>query len=135
YDVKQGSIKLDGVDIRDLDVQSLRTIISPVFQETFLFSASIRDNIAYGIAGVTQEQIEKAAKLAKAHDFILEMPLGYDTIIGERGMGLSGGQKQRLAIARGFIKNPKILILDDATSAVDMETEHEIQAGFKELMV
>lgn len=135
YDVKQGSIKLDGRDIRELDVQSLRTIISPVFQETFLFSASIRDNIAYGIADVTQEQIEKAAKLAKAHDFILEMPLGYDTIIGERGMGLSGGQKQRLAIARGFIKNPKILILDDATSAVDMETEHEIQAGFKELMV
>jgi len=135
YDVRQGSIKIDGQDIRDLDVQSLRRIISPVFQETFLFSASIRDNIAYGITGVTDEQIEKAAKLAKAHEFIMEMPLGYDTIIGERGMGLSGGQKQRIAIARGFIKNPKILILDDATSAVDMETEHEIQAGFKELMI
>lgn len=134
YDVKQGSIMVDGQDIRDLDVASLRTIIAPVFQETFLFSSSIRDNISYGISGVSQEEIEVAAKLAKAHDFIMELPLGYDTVVGERGMGLSGGQKQRLAIARAFIKNPKILILDDATSAVDMETEHEIQAGFKELM-
>ncbi|HIW33412.1 MAG TPA: ABC transporter ATP-binding protein/permease [Candidatus Paenibacillus intestinavium] len=134
YDVKQGSITVDGQDIRELDVGSLRTIISPVFQETFLFSSSIRDNISYGISGVSQEDIERAAKLAKAHEFIMEMPLGYDTVVGERGMGLSGGQKQRLAIARAFIKNPKILILDDATSAVDMETEHEIQAGFKELM-
>ncbi|MFC6332214.1 ABC transporter ATP-binding protein [Paenibacillus septentrionalis] len=134
YDVKQGSITVDGINIKQLDVHSLRSIISPVFQETFLFSATIRDNIAYGIAGVTQEQIENAARLAKAHDFIMELPLGYDTVVGERGMGLSGGQKQRIAIARAFIKNPKILILDDATSAVDMETEHEIQAGFKELM-
>jgi len=134
YDVKQGSITVDGIDVKNLDVRSLRSIISPVFQETFLFSATIRDNIAYGIAGVTQEQIEEAAKLAKAHEFIMEMPLGYDTVVGERGMGLSGGQKQRIAIARAFIKNPKILILDDATSAVDMETEHEIQAGFKQLM-
>lgn len=134
YDVKHGSITVDGVNVKDLDVQSLRSIISPVFQETFLFSATIRDNIAYGIANVTDEQIVEAAKLAKAHDFIMEMPLGYDTVVGERGMGLSGGQKQRIAIARAFIKNPKILILDDATSAVDMETEHEIQAGFKQLM-
>ena len=134
YDIKQGKITLDGVDIRDLDVFDLRTIISPVFQETFLFSASIRDNISYGIPNVTQEQIEHAAKLACAHDFIMETENGYDTIVGERGMGLSGGQKQRLAIARAFIKNPKILILDDATSAVDMETEHAIQASFKELM-
>lgn len=134
YDVKQGTITVDGIDVKNLDVHSLRSIISPVFQETFLFSATIRDNIAYGIAGITQEQIEEAARLAKAHDFIMEMPLGYDTVVGERGMGLSGGQKQRIAIARAFIKNPKILILDDATSAVDMETEHEIQAGFKQLM-
>ncbi|MCR2802947.1 ABC transporter ATP-binding protein [Paenibacillus soyae] len=134
YNVKQGSIYLDGMDIRHLDVESLRRQIAPVFQETFLFSASIRDNIAYGVRDVTQEQIEYAAKLSKAHDFIMELPLGYDTIVGERGMGLSGGQKQRIAIARALIKNPRILILDDATSAVDMETEHDIQAGFKELM-
>ncbi|WP_337103270.1 ABC transporter ATP-binding protein [Paenibacillus sp. YIM B09110] len=134
YTVKQGVIKLDGIDIRNLDVASLRRQIAPVFQETFLFSASIRDNIAYGVKDVTNEQIEAAAKLAKAHDFIMELPLGYATIVGERGMGLSGGQKQRIAIARALIKNPRILVLDDATSAVDMETEHEIQAGFKELM-
>src|SRR5690606_10606565 len=134
YDVKIGSITVDGTNVKELDVASLRSIIAPVFQETFLFSATIRDNIAYGIANVTDEQIIEAAKLAKAHDFIMEMPLGYDTVVGERGMGLSGGQKQRIAIARAFIKNPRILILDDATSAVDMETEHEIQAGFKQLM-
>lgn len=134
YNVKKGRITLDGIDIRNLDVESLRSQIAPVFQETFLFSASIRANIAYGVKEVTNEAIEYAAKLAKAHDFIMELPLGYDTIVGERGMGLSGGQKQRIAIARALIKNPKILILDDATSAVDMETEHEIQAGFKELM-
>ncbi|MFF2482230.1 ABC transporter ATP-binding protein [Paenibacillus sp. NPDC058071] len=134
YNVKNGTVTLDGIDIRNIDVVSLRSQIAPVFQETFLFSASIRDNIAYGVRDVTNEQIERAAKLAKAHDFIMELPLGYDTIVGERGMGLSGGQKQRIAIARALIKNPRILILDDATSAVDMETEHEIQAGFKELM-
>lgn len=134
YNVKQGRITLDGVDVQNLDVQSLRSQIAPVFQETFLFSASIRTNIAYGVRDVTDEQIIRAAKLAKAHDFIMELPLGYETIVGERGMGLSGGQKQRIAIARALIRNPRILILDDATSAVDMETEHEIQAGFKELM-
>nr|WP_232242921.1 ABC transporter ATP-binding protein [Paenibacillus sp. GSMTC-2017] len=134
YNVKQGNISIDGIDIRHINVESLRRQIAPVFQETFLFSASIRDNIAYGVRDVTQEEIEAAAKLSKAHDFIMELPLGYETVVGERGMGLSGGQKQRIAIARALIKNPKILILDDATSAVDMETEHEIQAGFKELM-
>ncbi|WP_336786697.1 ABC transporter ATP-binding protein [Paenibacillus sp. MMO-177] len=134
YNVKTGRITLDGIDIQNLDVQSLRSQIAPVFQETFLFSASIRTNIAYGEKNVTDEQIIRAAKLAKAHDFIMELPLGYETIVGERGMGLSGGQKQRIAIARALIRNPRILILDDATSAVDMETEHEIQAGFKELM-
>ncbi|QHT61793.1 ABC transporter ATP-binding protein [Paenibacillus lycopersici] len=134
YNVKTGDITLDGIDIRDLSLDSLRKQISLVFQETFLFSCSIRDNIAYGIEHVTMEQIVQAAKLAKAHDFIMELPEGYDTVVGERGMGLSGGQKQRIAIARALIKNPRILILDDATSAVDMETEHEIQAGFKEVM-
>ncbi|GLX71046.1 ABC transporter ATP-binding protein [Paenibacillus glycanilyticus] len=134
YNVKTGSVTLDGVDVQNLDVQSLRSQIAPVFQETFLFSASIKTNIAYGERDVTDEQIIRAAKLAKAHDFIMELPEGYETIVGERGMGLSGGQKQRIAIARALIRNPRILILDDATSAVDMETEHEIQAGFKELM-
>jgi ATP-binding cassette, subfamily B, multidrug efflux pump len=134
YNVKQGTIEVDGVDIRKLKLTSLRSLIAPVFQETFLFSASIRDNIAYGVASYTMDDVIRAAKLAKAHDFIMELPLGYDTVVGERGMGLSGGQKQRISIARALIKNPRILILDDATSAVDMETEHEIQAGFKEVM-
>jgi len=134
YNIKQGTISIDGTDIRNVKLESLRGEIATVFQETFLFSCSIRDNIAYGVKDVTNEQIEHAAKLAKAHDFIMELPEGYDTVVGERGMGLSGGQKQRIAIARALIKNPRILILDDATSAVDMETEHEIQAGFKEVM-
>lgn len=134
YNVKEGHITLDGYNIEDLKLECLRKQIAVVFQETFLFSASIRNNIAYGNRDISMEEIIRAAKLAQAHDFIMELPLGYDTIVGERGLGLSGGQKQRIAIARAFIKNPKILILDDATSAVDMETEHEIQAGFKELM-
>lgn len=134
YDVNEGSIMLDGVDIRDYNVRSLRSQISTVFQETFLFSSSIRNNISYGLKNVSMEEIIRAAQLAKAHDFIMEMADGYDTVVGERGMGLSGGQKQRIAIARALLKNPRILILDDATSAVDMETEHEIQAGFQEVM-
>ncbi|EFM12006.1 ABC transporter related protein [Paenibacillus curdlanolyticus YK9] len=134
YDVKSGRITIDGIDVRELEIESLRGAISPVFQETFLFSASIRDNIAYGALDATMDDIIRAAKLAKAHDFIMELPLGYDTVVGERGMGLSGGQKQRIAIARALIRNPRILVMDDATSAVDMETEHEIQSGFRELM-
>ncbi|WP_308634450.1 ABC transporter ATP-binding protein [Paenibacillus silvisoli] len=134
YNVKTGKVTLDGTDIRQISIESLRSQIATVFQETFLFSCSIRDNIAYAVKDVSMEQIIRAAKLAKAHDFIMELPEGYDTIVGERGMGLSGGQKQRIAIARALIKNPRILVLDDATSAVDMETEHEIQAGFSELM-
>ncbi|GIP32461.1 ABC transporter ATP-binding protein [Paenibacillus sp. J2TS4] len=134
YNVKDGAITLDGRNINEFELESFRQQIAVVFQETFLFSASIRNNIAYGNRDVPMEQIIKAAQLAKAHDFIMEMPEGYDTVVGERGMGLSGGQKQRIAIARALLKDPKILILDDATSAVDMETEHEIQAGFSELM-
>ncbi|WP_229106268.1 ABC transporter ATP-binding protein, partial [Paenibacillus sp. 1001270B_150601_E10] len=134
YDVQEGQVKLDGIDVRDIDTTSLRRQIATVFQETFLFSSTIRNNIAYGRHDVTEEDIVRVAKLAKAHDFILELPLGYDTIVGERGLGLSGGQKQRIAIARALLNDPKILILDDATSAVDMETEHEIQEGFKEVM-
>ncbi|MNM25107.1 putative ABC transporter ATP-binding protein [compost metagenome] len=134
YDVNEGVIRLDGADIRDLGVRELRGQIAAVFQETFLFSSSIRNNISYGLKDVSMEEIIRAAKLAKAHDFIMEMPEGYDTIVGERGLGLSGGQKQRVAIARALLTNPRILVLDDATSAVDMETEHEIQAGFQEVM-
>lgn len=134
YNVNSGSIKLDGMNIKDIKVRSLRSQIATVFQETFLFSSSIRNNIAYGMKNVSMDDIIRAAKLAKAHDFIMEMELGYDTVVGERGMGLSGGQKQRIAIARALLKDPKILILDDATSAVDMETEHEIQSGFQEVM-
>ncbi|EXX84736.1 multidrug ABC transporter ATP-binding protein [Paenibacillus darwinianus] len=134
YNVQEGRITLDGRDIRNLSLESLRSQIAPVFQETFLFSASIRENIAYGVAEIDMDAVIRAAKLAKAHDFITELPLGYDTVVGERGMGLSGGQKQRIAIARALLRNPRILILDDSTSAVDMETEHEIQAGFKEVM-
>lgn len=134
YNVNEGSIRLDERDINDIRIQSLRSGIATVFQETFLFSSSIRNNIAYGLTQVSMEEIIYAAKLAKAHDFIMELPDGYDTVVGERGMGLSGGQKQRIAIARALLINPKILILDDATSAVDMETEHEIQSGFQEVM-
>jgi ATP-binding cassette subfamily B multidrug efflux pump len=134
YNVKEGRILLDGVDVRNIKVGSLRQQIATVFQETFLFSSNIRNNIAYGRKNISMDEIIRAAKLAKAHDFIMELPEGYNTVVGERGLGLSGGQKQRIAIARALIKDPKILILDDATSAVDMETEQEIQAGFKEVM-
>ncbi|WP_405152986.1 ABC transporter ATP-binding protein [Paenibacillus sp. FSL K6-0108] len=134
YNVNSGSIKLDGKNIKDIGIRSLRSQIASVFQETFLFSSSIRNNISYGLKNVTMDEIIRAAKLAKAHEFIMEFPEGYDTVVGERGMGLSGGQKQRIAIARALLKNPKILVLDDATSAVDMETEHEIQSGFQEVM-
>lgn len=134
YNVNSGSIKLDGINIKEIGIRNLRSQIASVFQETFLFSSSIRNNISYGLKNVTMDEIIRAAKLAKAHDFIMEFPEGYDTVVGERGMGLSGGQKQRIAIARALLKNPKILVLDDATSAVDMETEHEIQSGFQEVM-
>ncbi|PYY28726.1 ABC transporter ATP-binding protein [Paenibacillus illinoisensis] len=134
YNVNSGTIKLDGKNIKDMGIRSLRSQIASVFQETFLFSSSIRNNISYGLKNVNMDDIIRAAKLAKAHDFIMEFPDGYDTVVGERGMGLSGGQKQRIAIARALLKNPKILVLDDATSAVDMETEHEIQSGFQEVM-
>lgn len=134
YDVNEGQILIDGNNINDIEIKSLRSQIATVFQETFLFSSSIVNNIAYGMSNVTMEDVVNVAKLAKAHEFIMELPDGYNTVVGERGMGLSGGQKQRIAIARALLKNPKILILDDATSAVDMETEQEIQAGFQEVM-
>lgn len=134
YDCTAGRITIDGIDVKDMELKSLRNNIGIIMQETFLFSDTIAANIAFGKPDATFEEIKAAAIAAKAHDFIMDMPEGYDTIIGERGVGLSGGQKQRIAIARAIIKNPRILILDDATSAVDMETEHEIQKELKAIM-
>ncbi|OYD07440.1 ABC transporter ATP-binding protein [Paludifilum halophilum] len=134
YEPSGGEILIDGRSIRDYDLHSLRRNIGVVFQESFLFSSTIKDNIAYGNPDVTMEQIMEAAKRAQAHDFIMQFPKQYDTMLGERGLGLSGGQKQRLAIARALVIDPSILVLDDATSAVDMETEHRIQAALKEVM-
>ncbi|MDI4645557.1 ABC transporter ATP-binding protein [Cohnella hashimotonis] len=134
YDVTSGAITLDDTDIRQLDLDELRSRTAIVFQESFLFSTTIRENISYGSADATQEQIEQAARLADAHGFIMELPGGYDTIVGERGMGLSGGQKQRIALARAFLIRPQVLILDDSTSALDMETEHRIQLALRQVM-
>jgi len=134
YDVGEGAITLDGVDIRLLELTSLRRQTAIVFQESFLFSTTIRENIAYGRSDASDEEIVEAAKLAQAHDFIMELPLGYETVVGERGMGLSGGQKQRIALARALLLKPKILILDDSTSALDMETEQRIQQSLRQVM-
>ena len=134
YDVTKGKVTVDGNDVRDLTLKSLRRHIGIVFQDTFLFSASIRDNIAYGNHEAPMEHVVRAAKIAQAHDFIMEMPEQYDTVVGERGLGLSGGQKQRIAIARAILTDPRILILDDATSAVDMETEISIREALRSAM-
>lgn len=134
YEASEGEVRIDGKNVRDYTLASLRKNIGFVLQETFLFSSTIADNIAYGRPEATMEEIIDAAKRAQAHDFITQLPDGYDTILGERGMGLSGGQKQRIAIARALLVDPAILILDDATSAVDMQTEQKIQRAFGELM-
>ncbi|MFC5531817.1 ABC transporter ATP-binding protein [Cohnella yongneupensis] len=134
YDVGEGAITIDGVDVRHIELESLRRHIAIVFQESFLFSTTIKENISYGIPDASMEEIEEAARLAQADGFIRELPLGYETIVGERGMGLSGGQKQRIAIARALLRKPKVLILDDATSALDMETEHLIQQSIRQVM-
>jgi ATP-binding cassette, subfamily B, multidrug efflux pump len=134
YDVTSGAVRIDGHDVRDLTLNSLRSQIGIVLQETTLFSGSIRDNIAYGRPEATQEEVVSAARAAQAEAFILEYPDGYDTIVGERGIGLSGGQKQRIAIARALLVNPRILILDDSTSSVDAETEYKIQLALETLM-
>ncbi|MCV9886400.1 ABC transporter ATP-binding protein [Metabacillus halosaccharovorans] len=133
YDVDKGSIKIDGIDIRNMTKQSLRSQIGIVQQDVFLFTGTLRENIAYGKLGATQEEIEEAAKRAHLESFIESLPFGYETQIGERGLKLSGGQKQRIAIARMFLKNPPILILDEATSALDTETELIIQQALTEL--
>jgi ATP-binding cassette subfamily B protein len=134
YEVDSGHIKIDGVDVRTLDPIALRKRIGVVLQQTTLFSGTIRENIAYGCPGASLDAVIAVAKAAQAHDFILAMPDGYDSLVEERGANLSGGQKQRIAIARAILIQPAILILDDSTSAVDVETEAKIQAALDELM-
>ena len=133
YEANSGSIKIDGVDIKKFTLSSLRKNIGVVQQDVYLFSGSVRENIAYGKLGATEEEIVEAAKLAGAHDFIMTLPDGYDTYVGERGVKLSGGQKQRVSIARLFLKNPPILILDEATSALDNESERIVQTSLEKL--
>jgi len=134
YDVTRGRIFVDGIDVRDATLRSLRQQVGVVLQEVFLFTGTIRDNIGFGKEDATQEEIETAARLAKAHDFIMSFPDGYDTAVGERGVTLSGGQKQRIAIARTLVANPRILILDDSLSFVDAKTEQDIQQALKAVM-
>jgi len=133
YNVKSGKITIDSQDISEVTLKSLRSQIGVVQQDVYMFSGSVYDNIAYGKNNATREEIEDAAKKAGAHDFIMSMPDGYDTFIGERGVKLSGGQKQRLSIARVFLKNPPVLILDEATSALDNESEYLVQKSLEEL--
>ena len=134
YDVTEGRITIDGKDIRDVSLGSLHKAIGIVFQDIFLFSATVRDNIAYGATNATDEQVESAAKAAQLHDFIVSQPKAYQTWIGERGVSLSGGQRQRMAIARTLLLDPPILILDDSTSSVDAGTEHLIQQALDQVM-
>lgn len=135
FDPDQGRVLIDGIDVREWNLDSLRAQIATIEQDIFLFSRSIADNIAFGArAPVTREQIEEAAKLAQAHDFILDLPEGYETIVGERGVTLSGGQRQRIAIARAFLSDPRILILDDSTSAIDSTTEDQIQRAMRHIL-
>lgn len=134
YDVQSGAIRIDGTDIRELTLASLRSRISLVGQDTFLFHQSVRENIRLGRLDATDADIESAAKAAYAHDFVQKLPLGYDTILGERGLGLSGGQKQRIAIARAILRKAPLLLLDEATSALDSESEDEVQKALEGLM-
>jgi ABC-type multidrug transport system fused ATPase/permease subunit len=136
YDVREGELMLDGHDVRDLTLQSLREQISVVRQEVFLFHDTVRANILFGRPDASEEEILEAARIANAHEFIThDLPDGYDTVIGERGVKLSGGQRQRIAIARAILKDAPILILDEATSSVDAETEALIQQALERLMV
>lgn len=134
YDVTSGAVRIDGVDVREFPLTALRRSIGIVPQETFLFSATIRENIAYGKPEASQDEIEWAARKAQIHDFILTMPGGYDTLIGERGVGLSGGQRQRVALARAILMNPPVLVLDEATASVDTATESAIHEALHEVM-
>ena len=134
HDVQQGSIRLDGIDVRQLTLSELRSAIGIVFEETFLFHDSVADNIAFSRPDASPDVIERAARLAGAHDFIMQLPEGYQTILGERGYSLSGGQRQRIAIARAIVSDPRVLVLDDATSAVDPSKEHEIREAMATVM-
>jgi ATP-binding cassette subfamily B protein len=134
YDVSSGSITVDGIDIRDVTLASLRKNVGIAQQDIFLYSATIRDNIAYGVPHAGMEQIEAATRAAQIHDFIQSLPSGYDTWVGERGVTLSGGEKQRMVIARSLLVNPSILILDDSTSSVDAETEHLFLQALEKLI-
>ena len=134
YQLSSGNILVDGKNINELNLKQLRQNIGIVPQETLLFGGSIRENIAYGRPNATAEEIIQAAKKAHAYDFILSFPEGLDTLVGERGIKLSGGQRQRIAIARAILKNPAILVLDEATSSLDSESEKQVQAAMDELM-
>ncbi|MFM8397115.1 MAG: ATP-binding cassette domain-containing protein, partial [Pirellula sp.] len=134
YAVASGSILVDGIDIRQYPISEYRSNIGIVLQEPFLFFGSIAENIAYGRPNATRDQVIAAARAAKAHDFILKLTDGYDSLVGERGQSLSGGERQRISIARALLTDPRILILDEATSAVDTETEREIQEALDVLV-
>lgn len=134
YDPTAGTVTIDGIDIGGVLIDDLRNEVAVVFEETFLFSATIAENIAFGDPEATEEQVRLAARLARAHDFIAELPDGYETVVGERGYSLSGGQRQRIALARAILRDPRILILDDATSSVDVITEAEIRAALEQVM-
>ncbi|HEX9090759.1 MAG TPA: ATP-binding cassette domain-containing protein, partial [Anaerolineales bacterium] len=134
YDVAQGAVLVDGYDVRQVNLVSLRKQIGIVLQTSLLFSTTIRENIAYGCSEASMDEIVASARAAQAHEFIQELPEGYDTVVGERGVTLSGGQRQRVAIARALLLNPRILILDDSTSSVDTQTELQIQRALVNLM-
>jgi len=134
YEVSSGSVRIDGADVRSVDLHSLRRAIAVVTDDPFLFSATIHDNIAYARADATREEVEHAAEVAQAAEFIEALPNGYDTLVGERGLTLSGGQRQRIAIARAVLADPRILVLDDATSSVDASTEQAIKQALGEVM-
>jgi ATP-binding cassette subfamily B protein len=134
YDVTGGRVLVDGADVRDVRLGELRGEVGIVSQDPFLFSATVRENIAFGAPGASDEDVERAARMAQAHDFVMALPDGYETVIGERGITLSGGQRQRIAIARAILIDPRILILDDATASVDATTEAAIRLGLREAM-
>ena len=134
YDPQRGRVLVDGIDVRDLQLESLRRAVGIVSQDPFLFSATVHENIAFGVVGASAADVERAAHAAQAHEFIEALPDGYETVIGERGITLSGGQRQRIAIARALLVDPRVLILDDATASVDATTEARIRIALREVM-